>query len=98
MARILVAEDDRNTLTGLVEILQQEGYDALGVESAGAALRYLQKEHFDILLTDLRMPEMNGMQLYEHSLSVAPGLRTIVMTAYSSVKDAVDDAGGADEP
>ncbi len=90
MARVLVAEDDRNTLTGLVEILRQEGYDVVGVESGKKALRYLERESFDILLTDLRMPDLNGMQLYEQSLSVAPEMKTIVMTAYSSVKDAVD--------
>ncbi len=90
MARVLVAEDDRNTLTGLVEILQQEGYDVVGVESGKKALRYLERETFDILLTDLRMPDLNGMQLYEQSLAIAPEMKTIVMTAYSSVKDAVD--------
>ncbi|RMD91809.1 MAG: sigma-54-dependent Fis family transcriptional regulator [Calditrichaeota bacterium] len=90
MARVLIAEDDRNTLTGLVEILQEEGYETVGVDNAKKALRYLEREHFDILLTDLRMPEMNGMQLYEQSLAVAPEMKTIVMTAYSSVKDAVD--------
>jgi DNA-binding NtrC family response regulator len=90
MARILIAEDDRNALSGLIEILQQEGYDAVGVKSGPNALRLLEKERFDILLTDLRMPEMDGMQLYGHSLSLAPEMKTIVMTAYSSVKEAVD--------
>jgi len=90
MAKILVAEDDRNALSGLVEILKQEGYSAVGADSARIALRYLEKEHFDVLLTDLRMPEMDGMQLFEHSKALAPELKTIVMTAFSSVKDAVD--------
>ncbi len=90
MARVLVAEDDRNTLTGLVEILQQEGFEVVGAESGKKALRYLEREPFDILLTDLRMPDLNGMQLYEQSLAIAPEMKTIVMTAYSSVKDAVE--------
>ena len=90
MSRILIVEDDRNTLSGLVEILSQEGYEVKGVDSSTKALKLLQKESFDILLTDLKMPEMDGMQLYERSLSIAPEMRTIVMTAYSSVKEAVD--------
>jgi DNA-binding NtrC family response regulator len=90
MARILIAEDDRNTLNGLIEILLQEGYDTVGVDSGPEALKILERERFDILLTDLRMPEMDGMQLYDHSLSLAPEMKTIVMTAYSSVKEAVD--------
>ncbi len=90
MARILVVEDDRNTLTGLVEILQEEGHEVVGASSSLKALKHLQNEEFDVLLTDLKMPEMSGMDLYEKSLVIAPELRTVVMTAYSSVKDAVE--------
>lgn len=90
MSKILIVEDDRNTLSGLVEILDQEGYEVDGAETSKKALKLMQKEHFDILLTDLKMPDMNGMQLFERSLSIAPEMKTIVMTAYSSVKDAVE--------
>ncbi|NIR51673.1 sigma-54-dependent Fis family transcriptional regulator [candidate division KSB1 bacterium] len=90
MSKILIVEDDRNTLSGLVEILGEEGYEVEGVETSKKALKSLQKETFDILLTDLRMPDMNGMQLFERSLTIAPEMKTIVMTAYSSVKDAVE--------
>ena len=90
MARILIAEDDRNTLSGLLEILQEEGYEVKGVDSGKKALRTLEREQFDILLTDLRMPDLDGVQLYEQSRAAHPEMKTIVMTAYSSVKDAVD--------
>ncbi|MFQ5823983.1 MAG: sigma-54-dependent transcriptional regulator [bacterium] len=90
MTKILIVEDDRNTLSGLVEILGQEGFDVVGVESTKKALKILKSEGFDILLTDLKMPDMSGMELYERSLPLAPEMKTIVMTAYSSVKDAVE--------
>ncbi|MFQ5638937.1 MAG: sigma-54-dependent transcriptional regulator [bacterium] len=90
MSKIFIVEDDRNTLSGLVEILSQEGYEVEGSGSSKKALRTLKKESFDILLTDLKMPDMNGMQLFERTLSFAPEMKTIVMTAYSSVKDAVE--------
>jgi len=90
MPRILIVEDDRNTLSGLTEILEAESYEVKGVDSGQKALRLLERERFDILLTDLKMPEVDGMQLYEQSQVLAPEMRTIVMTAYSSVKDAVD--------
>ncbi|MGH7598271.1 MAG: sigma-54-dependent transcriptional regulator [bacterium] len=90
MPRILIVEDDRNTLSGLMEILEEEGYEVRGVESGHKALRTLERERFDILLTDLKMPEVDGMQLYEQTQALAPEMKTIVMTAYSSVKDAVD--------
>ncbi len=90
MPRILIVEDDRNTLSGLVEILEAESYDVRGVDSGQKALRLLERERFDILLTDLKMPEVDGMALYNQTLVMAPEMKTIVMTAYSSVKDAVD--------
>lgn len=90
MARILVVEDDLNTLSGLVEIVKDEGYDTVGVESGKKALKVLEHERFDVMLTDLRMPEMDGLQLFEKSLSLNSDMKTIVMTAYSSVKDAVE--------
>ena len=90
MSRILIVEDDRNTLSGLMEILTQEGYEVNGVDSPKKALKSLKNETFEILLTDLKMPDMSGMELYERSLAIAPEMKTIVMTAYSSVKDAVE--------
>ena len=90
MPRILLVEDDRNTLAGLIEILKDEGYDVVGVESGKKALKILEREQFDLMLTDLRMPDIDGLQLYERSLSYNREMKTVVMTAYSSVKDAVE--------
>ncbi|MCH7755562.1 response regulator, partial [candidate division KSB1 bacterium] len=85
MSRILIVEDDRNTLSGLMEILTQEGYEVKGVDNPKKALKSLKNETFEILLTDLKMPDMSGMELYERSLAITPEMKTIVMTAYSSV-------------
>ncbi|MCA9730800.1 sigma-54-dependent Fis family transcriptional regulator, partial [candidate division KSB1 bacterium] len=90
MIRVLIAEDDRNTLTGLVEILRQEGFEAVGAESGEEALRLLSRQQFDILLTDLRMPDMTGMDLFIKSQFHAQDMKTIIMTAYNSIKDAVE--------
>jgi two-component system response regulator AtoC len=90
MARILVVEDDLNTLSGLVEIIKDEGHEVVGVESGKRALRLLERDQFDIMLTDLRMPDIDGLSLYEKSIRFNTDMKTIVMTAYSSVKEAVD--------
>lgn len=90
MARILIVEDDLNTLSGLVEIIKEEGYDVVGVESGKRALRALEREQFDLMLTDLRMPDIDGLGLYEKSIAYNADMKTIVMTAYSSVKEAVE--------
>ncbi len=90
MARILIVEDDLNTLSGLVEILKDEGHEVVGVESGRRALRSLERDQFDIMLTDLRMPDIDGLSLYEKSIRFNTDMKTIVMTAYSSVKEAVE--------
>jgi len=90
MARILIVEDDLNTLSGLAEIIKDEGYDVVAVESGKKALRFLEREQFDLMLTDLRMPDIDGLKLYEKSISYNADMKTIVMTAYSSVKEAVE--------
>ena len=89
-ARILIVEDDLNTLSGLVEIITEEGYEVVGVESGAKALTLLESEQFDLMLTDLKMPEIGGIEVYDKSVSFNPNMKTIVMTAYSSVKDAVE--------
>ncbi|MBN1349319.1 sigma-54-dependent Fis family transcriptional regulator [candidate division KSB1 bacterium] len=90
MIKILVVEDDKNTLSGLIEILSDEGYDVFGKSNSRDALNLLQKEQFDVMLCDLRLPEINGMELFDLSREFAPQMKTILMTAYSSVKDAVE--------
>lgn len=90
MARILIVEDDLNTLSGLGELLRDEGYEVVGVESGKKALRLLEREQFDLMLTDLRMPDIDGLRLYEKSIAYNSNMKTIVMTAYSSVKQAVE--------
>ena len=68
MSRILVVEDDLNTLSGLVQILKDEGYDVKGAETGKKALKILSQEQFDLLLTDFRLPDINGLEIYEKSL------------------------------
>ncbi|MBN1153432.1 sigma-54-dependent Fis family transcriptional regulator [candidate division KSB1 bacterium] len=90
MTRILLVEDDINTLTGLIEILTDEGYEVKGVDRGSLALDLLNREDFEILLTDFKLPDMTGLELYEKSLKSADSMKTIIMTAYSSIKDAVE--------
>lgn len=90
MARILIVEDDLNTLSGLIEIIKDEGYETVGVKSSRDAIKLLQNEQFDLMLTDLRLPDIDGLNLYEKTSFYNPEMKTIVMTAFSSVKDAVE--------
>ena len=82
--RILIVEDDSNTLSGLVEIMSMEGYDVTGVDNPKAGLAKLASCKFDILLTDLRLPDMDGFKLHEEAMRLCNGLSTIIITAFIS--------------
>src|SRR5690606_23121552 len=88
--RILVVDDQKNmrTTTGL--LLRQAGHEVLEAESGEEALRLLEDSAFDLLLTDLRMEPMDGMELLARALQVQPDLQVIVMTAYGSIDSAVE--------
>jgi two-component system response regulator HydG len=82
--RILIVDDERRMAKTLVDILKVKGYKAEAAHSAPEALHMVQKGHFDCVLTDIRMPEMNGVELYQAAKESQPDLPVVLMTAYSS--------------
>ena len=88
--RVLVVDDHMSMAEMLSDGLATHGYDAVAVSSGREAVRRLGEEHFDALVTDLRMPEMDGIELLSISRKMAPERPVIVMTAYSAVDSAVD--------
>ncbi len=90
MATILVVDDEKNYLWVLEELFKSEGYDVLTCDKAADALALLRQEPVDLLLTDLRMAEMDGMALLTKVRDCAPAVSTIVMTAYGTVERAVE--------
>jgi two-component system response regulator HydG len=82
--RILIVDDERRMAKTLVDILKVKGYKAEAAHSAPEALDMVQKGHFDCVLTDIRMPEMNGVELYQAAKESQPDLPVVLMTAYSS--------------
>jgi two-component system response regulator AtoC len=97
-ACVLVVDDDVAVGTVLVALLRQAGMTASHVPTGDAALRTLASEQVDVVLTDLRMPGMDGMQLLASIGARWPGLPVIVLTAHGTVPLAVDAmrAGAAD--
>ena len=87
---VLVVDDDVALGTVLVALLQQAGMTAVHVPSGDAALGALTTEPTDVVLTDLRMPGMNGMQLLSSVATRWPGLPVIVLTAHGTVPLAVE--------
>lgn len=90
MARILVADDEEGIRSFLAEALQRDGHEVEQAEDGAIALAHLQRQSFDVLLTDLQMPEMDGMTLLTRVRDEQPETEVIVLTAHGSVSTAVE--------
>ena len=88
--RVLIVDDDRALAETLSEGLADRGYDAVIIASSKDAARRLAADDVDALVTDLRMPGIDGMGLLQLSRRAAPERPVIVMTAYSAVDSAVE--------
>src|SRR3546814_18359392 len=75
MIRILLAEDDEVMRQYLTRALEKSGYEVVAVDRGTAALPLLETQRFDLLLTDIVMPAMDGIELAQHVADVAPGMR-----------------------
>jgi len=87
---ILVAEDDRNLRRVLRAILVREGYDVAEASNGEAAAAWLAVHRADALVTDIRMPKMDGLALLRHVRERRPDLPVILITAYGTIGDAVE--------
>ena len=90
MARILIAEDDEGLRTGLEEMLREDGYEVESVENGEKALDKIKNENFDVLLTDLVMPSMSGMELLAEVKRAKPEVKVIIITAFATIDSAVE--------
>jgi two-component system response regulator GlrR len=88
-ARILVVDDDPGLLRLLTIRLRAESYDVEAVESAAAALAACSRFRPDLVITDLRMDQMDGIGLLKELQGRWPGLRVIILTAHGTIPDAV---------
>ena len=87
--RILIVEDDPDILQGLERVLFREGYQVTTAESAESALAALQKNRFELLLTDVKLPGMDGIELLSRAKAANPGIIVIVYTGFGTIENAV---------
>jgi PAS domain S-box-containing protein len=90
LGQILVVDDEVELKNALVEMLIAQGYTALGCTSGTAALSALREQNFDVLLSDLMMPEMDGVALLRAALEIDQNLVCIIMTGQGTIQTAVD--------
>ncbi|MEJ2090749.1 MAG: sigma-54 dependent transcriptional regulator [Syntrophobacterales bacterium] len=89
-ASILVVEDDRAQREALQEILQAEGYDLETAPDGETGLQRLQEQGFDLVLTDMALPGMNGLDILNFLVHRQPHCLCIIITGYATVKNSVD--------
>ena len=85
MIRILLAEDDQAMRAYLSRALENAGYDVVAVYRGTAALPLLEEEHFDLLLSDIVMPEMDGIELAQRCSEVSPRTKVMFITGFAAV-------------
>lgn len=85
MARILIAEDDQALRNFLARSLTRAGHSVTAVGDGLEALPLLAGERFDLLLSDIVMPEMDGLALAKRAAVLAPGMRVVFITGFAGV-------------
>ena len=90
MSTILVVDDEKNIRSGLAEAISLEGYDVIEAENGKIAWEKMNTNNVDLLLTDLRMPEMTGEELIRKVRASYPKLPIIVLTGHGTIENAVE--------
>ncbi|MBW2002524.1 MAG: sigma-54-dependent Fis family transcriptional regulator, partial [Deltaproteobacteria bacterium] len=90
METILIIDDEKNYLVILEALLSPEGYEIITEDNAINALRSIRETDLDLIITDMKMPGMNGIELLEESKKINPELPVIIMTAYGTIEMAVE--------
>ncbi|KMS64352.1 two-component system cell cycle response regulator CpdR [Sphingobium wenxiniae] len=85
MIRILLAEDDDSMRAYLSRALEKSGYEVVAVANGAQAVPHIDTDNFDLLLTDIVMPEMDGIELAQHAASAAPDMRIMFITGFAAV-------------
>jgi len=89
-SRILIVDDEKLIRDSLKMLLDEEGYITSVAADGEDALQKLQEENFEVVISDIKMPKMDGIQLLEASAKISPDTFFIIMTAFASVKTAID--------
>ena len=87
---ILLIDDEKIALLNLTHVLEQEGYRVTACQDGERGLQAMQKTAFDLVLTDLRMPGIDGMAVLQHIMATTPDVPVIMITGHATLDSAVD--------
>jgi DNA-binding NtrC family response regulator len=85
MERVLIVDDEENTRIGLSKLLNRDGYQTKAAADGLEALEYLGQENIDLVITDISMPGMNGLDFLYEVRKLYPEIKVVMMTAYGGV-------------
>ncbi|GIK39358.1 MAG: hypothetical protein BroJett011_31910 [Chloroflexota bacterium] len=88
--RILVVDDEKGVVHSCVRILERQGFTVSGLTDSQAAPGLLQQESFDLLLTDIKMPRLDGLELLRLAKEIDPHLTVVLITGYGTMEDAIN--------
>ena len=87
--KLLLIEDEKITRITLTNTLKEEGYDVTAAEDGARAFELIENNQFEIIITDLRLPKHNGLEILEYAEKMLRNVKVIIITAYASVDTAV---------
>src|SRR6187399_211512 len=87
---VLVVEDDRSNLESLERLFSRENYRVITAHDAKSALDLMRKQRTHVVVTDLMMPGLSGMDLLKAIKTISPETEVVMMTAYGTVETAVE--------
>jgi ATP-dependent Lon protease len=88
--RILVVDDEQIAVKNLKHILSKEGYSVVTAENGAAAIQLIESTNFDVVITDLKMSNVNGIDILEKAKSRCPDSQVIMITGYASIDSAIE--------
>jgi DNA-binding NtrC family response regulator len=90
MDKILIIDDEKSIIDLLTIVFKKEGYSVLSSLSAPRGIDLIDKEDFDLILADIKLPQMSGMDILRHVMDKTPNTPVIMITAYGTLKQAVE--------
>jgi len=90
MIQILIVDDDKSMREFLELMLKRERYDVLSAKDGADAILLLKENYFDLIVTDLMMPAINGLELLKKAKNIYPDIKIIVITAFGTIETAVE--------
>jgi len=88
--KLLVVDDDELILESLISIFDSEGYNSAFARTGGDALRLLEREPFNVIIVDVKLPDMTGLELLGRIKDTTPRMRKIVLTGFPDAPSAIE--------